>query len=736
MSSPNESRAGYQFGTFQGVFTPSILTILGVIMYLRFGWVLGHAGLLGTLTIVTMATVITGLTTLSISALATNMKVGGGGAYYIISRSLGLEAGGAVGLPLYFAQALGISFYVVGFSESLVGIFPFLHPKVVGVATLVILTLLAYWSAELALRAQFVVMAIIAASLVSFFIGGVVPPPVFAAADPTAPLLPVIPVPFWVAFAVFFPAVTGIEAGLAMSGDLKNPSRSLPYGTLAAVVISYFIYLAIPIVMERSGVDRVTLLQQSLVMREMARWPQLIVLGVWAATLSSGLGSLLGAPRTLQALAKDGVVPRFFSRGYGPRNDPRFATAASFLIGLVGVIAGDLNAIAPVLSMFFLTSYGLLNVSAAFESIIASPSWRPKFNTPWWASVAGAFACFAVMFMIDAGATFVALFFAFGVYTFLRQRRLKSYWGDLRHGILMLGARFFLYRLAESAPTERTWRPNILVLSGSPSERWYLIALADAISQGKGFLTVATIVPETAANEDRLKHLRESIRSYLKDRGVPALVKVQTAENVWEGMHDLVTTYGLGPVAPNTILLGESEDPARQESFIELVRLINRLGRNLVIMREPDVAPRRGGRLRIDMWWRTGSPNSGLILALAHLLQASPEWDDAQVILQMAVEKEDDREQAKRGLDSFFKTSRLDVDVRIHVHDGAIFELIRSASAEANLVFIGMQEPKPEITADEYAGYYQDLLRQTEGFPPTGFVLVAEKVDFDRLFSE
>jgi len=162
---------GYQFGTFKGVFTPSVLTILGVIMYLRFGWVLGNVGLFQTLLIVTVATGITFLTGLSISTLATNMKVGGGGTYYIISRSLGVEMGTAVSLPLYFAKALGISFYIAGFSEAIVAFAPSLSVKVVGVVALCALTALSYISANLAMRVQFLILAIVGGSLVSFFMG-------------------------------------------------------------------------------------------------------------------------------------------------------------------------------------------------------------------------------------------------------------------------------------------------------------------------------------------------------------------------------------------------------------------------------------------------------------------------------------------------------------------------------------------------------------------------------------
>ncbi|MBE7504445.1 MAG: amino acid permease [Verrucomicrobiales bacterium] len=329
MSSPN--KAGYRFGTFQGVYVPSVLTILGVIMYLRLGWVLGNLGLTETLLVVLLASSITFITGLSLAALATNMTVGGGGVYYIISRSLGLEPGAAIGLPLYLAQALGIAFYVSGFAESLAAVLPGLEPRQIAVITLIVLTGLAALSADLALKSQFLILALIAASLVSFFLGASAP------ADPTLPLpaeTAPAPLGFWAVFAVFFPAVTGIESGIAMSGDLKRPSRALPIGTISAVLTGLVVYLAIPIFLHRCVADAGLLRTDPMVMQKVARWGDLVVAGVWAASLSSAMGSLLGAPRTLQALARDRVVPAFLGKGYGRGNDPRMASAASFGLAL------------------------------------------------------------------------------------------------------------------------------------------------------------------------------------------------------------------------------------------------------------------------------------------------------------------------------------------------------------------------------------------------------------------
>ncbi|MGL5196299.1 MAG: Na-K-Cl cotransporter, partial [Chroococcales cyanobacterium] len=214
-------------GTFGGVYTPSILTILGVIMYLRFGWVVGNVGLIGTLIIVTLATSITFFTGLSISAIATDRVVRVGGAYYMISRSLGIETGGAVGIPLYFAQGLSVALYTIGFAESVVEAFPEYRTlqRAIALITTLAVALLAMKSARTAIRAQYFIMAAIVLSLLSFAFGSSVDP------NTTIEMWGAKPEnsePFWVVFAVFFPAVTGIMAGVGMSGDLRDPSRSIP----------------------------------------------------------------------------------------------------------------------------------------------------------------------------------------------------------------------------------------------------------------------------------------------------------------------------------------------------------------------------------------------------------------------------------------------------------------------------------------------------------------------------
>jgi amino acid transporter len=379
---------GAGLGTFGGVFTPSILTILGVIMYLRFGWVVGNVGLVGALVIVTISTSITFLTALSISEIATDQRVRVGGAYYMISRSLGIETGGAVGIPLFFAQALSVALYTIGFAESVKNVFPAVDERLVGLLTTVAVALLAIKSARAAIRAQYFIMGAIGLSLLSFWFGHSVGPPDTV----TVPLRDVSRADFWVVFAVFFPAVTGIMAGVNMSGDLKEPGRAIPRGTLLAVLVGYVIYMSLPIFLSLRA-DAEHLIREPLIMRRMALWGDAIVLGVWGATLSSAVGSILGAPRVLQALARDGVLPnslRWLGRGRGAEDTPRAGTAVTLGIALVAVAMGNLNLIAPVLTMFFLTTYGVLNVSAGVEKFLKSPSFRPIFRVHWSLSLLGA----------------------------------------------------------------------------------------------------------------------------------------------------------------------------------------------------------------------------------------------------------------------------------------------------------------------------------------------------------
>ncbi|MDH3306913.1 MAG: Na-K-Cl cotransporter [Acidimicrobiia bacterium] len=715
---------GAGLGTFGGVFTPSILTILGVIMYLRFGWVVGQAGLVGTWAIVSISTAITLLTALSISQISSDQRVRAGGAYYMISRSLGIEIGGAVGIPLYLAQALSVALYTIGFAESVNQIFSWADIRVVAGITTVLVTGVALVSARAAIRAQYVIMAAIALSLVSFFLGSAAEP-VAAAAEANTN------VSFWVVLAVFFPAVTGIMAGVNMSGDLADARRSIPRGTLAAVGVSYALYMVIPAVL----IARATvpdLIADPLIMRRVSLVGDAILVGVWGATLSSALGSILGAPRILQALAREGVLPRFMravGRGQGSQDDPRIATYITMVLALGAVMLGSLDVIAPILTMFFLTTYAVVNLVSAIERFLRSPSFRPTFRVHWSLSLLGAIGCGALMLLINPPATVAAVVVVVGVYVWMQQRQLRTAWGDVRQGLWYAMVRWGILQLREESDA-RNWRPHLLVLSGTPSRRWYLIELANALAHNRTLLSVAAVVPAESTTPDRKVSMARTIRDYLEERSVEALVRVTRASDVYTGAADLVEAYGIGPLVPNTVLMGDSESADDIGAYCRLLESIYEARRNVVVIKAADPEDAFGERRRIDIWWQGKKGNGALMVTLAYLLLTGIEWSDATVSLKMIAPNPDAQAEMKQNLDGMIEASRMGFKTEVVLDDRPAAEAIADRSRGADLVMLGMARPDE---VDDFTGYYQQLGERFAALPTVAFVLASELVEFGEI---
>ena len=725
-------------GTFGGVFTPSILTILGVIMYLRFGWVVGNAGLLGTLLIVTISTGITFLTALSIAAIATDQRVRIGGAYYMISRSLGIEIGGAVGIPLYIAQGLSVALYTVGFAESVVSAFPTLQTlsvlglsgiQMVGLVITILVALLALGSPDIAIKAQYFILAAIVVSLVSLVAGSPVEQSdirMWGAVDANQAA------GFWEVFAVFFPAVTGIMAGVNLSGDLEDPNTSIPWGTFGAVGVGYAVYMALPILLGLWA-DSATLIENPLIMRDMAWWGDAILLGVWGATLSSAIGSILGAPRVLQALALDGVLPtslKWLGQGSGDENIPRSGTVLTLGLALGAVMTGNLNVIAPILTMFFLTTYAVLNVAAGVEGFLDSPSFRPEFTVHWSLSLLGAAGCIGVMVLINWWATVVAALCVVVIFLWLERRSLRTTWGDVRQGLWMSLTRSGLLRLREN-PDPKNWRPHILVLSGAPRRRWPLIELASGFTHNQALMTVCTVLPRTDSTSAPAHEAEDTIRDYLGSRGVQSLVHTKTADDPFEGAERIVENYGIGPLMPNTIMLGHTEDADHHERFCRLITHLYEARRNVVVFRGGEQG--FGNRQQIDVWWSGLKGNGGLMKILAYLLQTNVEWQSADVRLNVVANSEAEVQERRNTLGPIVDQLRTGASLNIILAKGRSFEtIVHDASANADVVFLGMASPKDE---DDYASYYTRLQERTAGLPPTVFVLAAEEISFREVLT-
>ena len=733
----NDTGGGYGFGTFQGVYTPSILTIIGVVMYLRFGWMLGNVGLATSLIIVTIGSAITLLTGFSISALATNMRMKGGGAYFMLSRSFGVEAGAAMGLPLAFAQAIGVSFYVAGFSEALVNSgLPYVvswDPRYVGFATLTVLAAVSTLSADIALKSQYFIMGAIALSLVSFFAGS-------APATLTAPENVPASLGFWPVFAVFFPAVTGILSGVGMSGDLKNPSRSIPLGTIAAVLTGYAVYMAIPIFLAGYVTDSAVLKTDSMIFAKCAKWSFPILLGVWAATLSSAVGSFLCAPRVFQALARDRILPRAFARGWGATDDPRFGSFCCFAIAALGLWFGDINAIAPVLTMFNLSTYALLNLSAALETAMGNPSWRPTFKVKAFFPFAGFLLCVMAMLMISPGWTLVALGCEILIFWAVKRRAMTARWGDMRTGLWVALARAAMFKLEGMKPDLRNWRPDVLAFTGLPVKSSDVIDLARAVSGGRGMVTLTSIVPGAAGSPERLAELSEILRSAAAKKRLAAFVRVFSSDDPFATMYTLIHAYGFGPFVPDTILVGVPMKEPRLRYVSALATFIAERRRSAVFVRERQpalIAAEKSAPDRVDVWWRGKNQNGPFMLALASLIVQSAERKTRIRLCQIAEPgvKADD---AEKLLGDFLLTSRVEADVLVLTHDSSKTpaKTIAEVSADAKYTFIGLRAPQKDASPETYADYFRRLREDTASLPSAVFALAAEGVDFKRIYRE
>ena len=461
-----------KFGAFLGVFTPSVLTILGVIMYLRFGWVLAHAGLGGTLAIVLICCAIAFITGLSASAVATNSPLGAGGEYFMISRSLGLTIGGAIGIPLFLCYVLSITLYCFGLAEVLAIFWPagWIAPSLQHIAAVLVVLVIAIAgkSARAALSLQIPLMVLVGLSLVALAAGvfsGPLKAPQWGASAGHLGQGP----GFWVILAVFFPAVTGFSAGIGMSGDLEDPQKAIPRGTILAVVVGTAVYLVIPFLLAITArVDAGDLAridpEVSPVWTKIALFGGILIYpGICGAILSSAFGSALAGPRVLQALAKDRLVPAFLAKS-SKTDQPTIATWVAGAIALSAVAMGNLNAVAQLVTILFLTLYMTENLVAAVESLVRDPSYRPTLKIHWLISLLGVAGILVVMFLISPKASVLALALEAALWLVLRKKNLMAAWGNVWAGLWGSLARFSLYNLMRQVRSPRSWRPYILLL--------------------------------------------------------------------------------------------------------------------------------------------------------------------------------------------------------------------------------------------------------------------------------
>jgi amino acid transporter len=730
----SEDRGG-NLGTFAGVFTPSILTILGIILFLRLGYVVGNAGLARALVILALANGISVLTTFSLSAIATNLKVKGGGDYYLISRTLGLEFGGAIGIVLFLAQSVSIAFYCIGFGEVLAQTLAFQgghHAQIIAAAAVAFLFIFAWLGADWATRFQYLVMTILVAALLSFFIGGITKwDGMLLARNWTAPD---DGLGFWIIFAIFFPAVTGFTQGVSMSGDLKDAGKSLPRGTFIAVGVSIAVYFLAAIVFAAT-LPSETLIGEYASMQRVAVVGFLIRAGVIAATLSSAMASFLGAPRILQSLSGDRIFPFLlpFAKGHGTAGNPRRGVLLSAAIAFATIGLGKLNIIAPVVSMFFLISYGLLNYATYFEARAGSPSFRPRFR--WFdqrLSLAGALACLAVMLAIKISAGLIAMAILFGLYQYLKRTSGPARWADSRRSYYLQRIRANLLAAAEEPEHPRDWRPQLLVFSQDAHRRERLLQFAEWLESDAGFATVVRILEGEGLQmlklrEEAEKELRKDVVKYASE----AFPLVIVAPSLIQGIQTLVQAYGIGPLKVNTILLNWFEHERTQNLGIReilygrRIKTAFRLGCNIIVLKTKKEEWERlqaisAEELRIDVWWWDDA-SSHLMLLLAYLITRNKTWQTAKIRI-LAPSVDHPTEETMKEFRSKLANARIEAEPEM-VFNANMSNII-AYSQNASLVFLPFRL-KGNQPLDPFDNPIEGILSD---LPTTALVLAAEDI--------
>src|SRR6056297_3127786 len=705
----HESTVQQKYGTFGGVFVPTLLTILGVILFLRQGWVIGNAGLLGGWIIITIAFVIVTFTALSMSCITTNIRIKAGGAYSIISQSLGLEVGGSVGIPLYLAQTFAITMYIFGFREGWLYIFPD-HPALaVDVTVFAVLFLVAFLSAKLAFRIQYIILAVIIGALLSVaasvFFGAMQHDPQWLGEFPGSQSGQSDGVSFWVVFAVFFPAATGIMAGANMSGELKNPKKSIPLGTISAIVICFVIYLASGYWIARvAPVDE--LVSNYNVMIDYSLWGPAVLAGLLGATFSSALASIVGAPRILLALGEHRIFPggKTFSK-VSKSGEPRNAIMLTGLIVLITLMVRDLNTIAPLITMFFLITYMMINLVVYIEQRMNMISFRPTFNVPKFVPIFGTLGCLFTMFIINPTFGLIALGVVLAMYFYLTNRELNVPYGDMRSGLFISLAEWAAKKVSLLPENnERAWKANLLVPVRSTRELRGSFSLIRNLVYPRGSIKLVGI-----SNNDKLDKLRDSMmnlaNSFSQENVYTRWMIIQSGKFREAVINSLQTLQGTF-FKPNILFL---RLPQHRDNDNEILALINEVkihNMGLQLYAEDTIA-QLGRSSSVNVWIHEQSPdwdlsmelgNMDLALLTAYKLKVN--WGARMRVI--TVVDESQVEEAYNYLENFLNATRLK-GVIPHVEIGSFKEALQT-SPQADVDLFGLPD-NPDL--DELRSYVE-----------------------------
>jgi Amino acid transporters len=728
MESATKNNKASGFGA-TAVFLTTISTILGAILFLRLGFAVGSLGFWGTMVIIILGHLITIPTALAVSEIATNTRVEGGGVYYIISRSFGLKIGSTIGLTLFFSQAISVAFYVIAFTEAFSPFFYWwnasfgfeLPKQVISVPSLIFLGLLILRKgSDIGMKMLYLINAILFVSMLMFFIGS----PIEAGEDIAR--LPgnnfdfINKDNFFPLFVICFPAFTGMTAGVGLSGDLKNPGKAIPLGTMGATLAGLVIYVLViwKLAVSASQAD---LLEDQLIMSRIAVWGHIAIpVGLAACTFSSALGCILVAPRTLQALANDKSFPfnsanSFLSKGIGKTNEPYNATIVSFLIALFFVIIGNIDSVAQIISMFFLITYGTLCLISFLNHFGSAPSYRPKFNSRWYLSLGGFVLSVWVMFMINSLYTILSYLLIVIIYLFLEHYN-KSQKGlvDIFRGSLFQLNRYlriFMQKDITGAEQEE-WRPAAICISPNSFDRDKILLLMKWISFQHGFGTYFHFIEGYYSKQTHAesKEILRQLISTQKSNESSLYIDTMISPSYTSAIAQVIQTPSISGMENNMVIF--EYDKAYPEELNRIIDNISltKAGNFDVCIFAGSAYPVRSQN-DIHVWIRaTDEVNTNLMILLGYIIIAHPDWKKSQIkifITSSHAEKEDVVDKIKERIrEGRLPITFANIEMVTIEPNQRINEVISANSKYAGLTIIGFREET--IKRDE-AKYFTDF---------------------------
>lgn len=701
-----------KFGTSAVYFT-AIATLFGAILFLRFGYAVGTVGLWGVFALIILGNMVTIPTAMAISELSTNKRVEGGGEYFIISRSFGLNIGGTLGIMLYLSQTISVAFYIIAFTEAFGFFFEFMNNQfgielprqVVSVPMMLLLSVLVIVKgANMGMKALYLVVGLLILSVILFFLGKPVEGNITTYFESNAKWMNSSQL--FVVFSIIFPAFTGMTAGVGLSGDLKKPGKSIPIGTIAGTLTSFIVYFFIAYKLSISA-SSWQLSNNQLIMAEIALFGSVIVpLGLAASTFSSALGSIMVGPRTLQAIALDNTIPiksfnRWLTKIREKDHEPVNATILTCLLALVFVAIGGVDVVAQIITMFFLVTYGTLCLISFLNHFGASPSYRPSFKSKWYISLLGFLAAVWVMFQISLTYTFIAFTTITLIYLYM------DYYHKGRKGFAALFAnslfkvnrdlQIYLQKKRTRHALKNDWRPSAICISKNTFKRNNALKLIDWISYKYGFGTYLHLIDgyfsrkTSVQAEEELKWLVSNLDSS-NHVYIDTLISPSTTSAIAQS----IQIPGIAGMENNMVIFEfEKNDSKDLIQIIDNFRMVNAGGFDVCILAstQKPILYKNG----VHIWVRSfDTENTNLMILLGFIILGHPDWKSANIKL-FNICSEDDAEKVRKQMIELVETGRLpitskNVEVIIKDPNRSVKEIICSNSLEAGLTMIGFNE--------------------------------------------